>query len=61
VRADGDGRHAVTLRENATLADLFGAVQRGGGVVRSLVPHRRTLEEVFLRAVATEPSLPETR
>jgi ABC-2 type transport system ATP-binding protein len=61
VRADGEGRHAVTLRESATLGDLFGAVLRGGGVVRSLVPHRRTLEEVFLSAVATEPSLPETR
>jgi len=60
VRADGDGRHAVTLRENATLADLFDAVRCSGGVVRSLVPHRRTLEEVFLSAVAMEPSLPET-
>lgn len=51
VRADGGGRYTAWLLDDEPTQPLFAAVQRAGGVVREFVPQRRSLEEVFLRAV----------
>ena len=51
VRADGGGRYTAWLLDDEPTQPLFAAVQRAGGSVREFVPQRRSLEEVFLRAV----------
>lgn len=58
VAAEGEGRFTVWLHEQtqAGTAAIFAAVREAGGVVRSLLPHRRSLEDVFLQAVRTGTS-----
>lgn len=51
VAAHGEGRYTVWLPELTGTSELFAAVQAAGGVVRNLVPKRRSLEDVFLQAV----------
>jgi ABC-2 type transport system ATP-binding protein len=48
---DDRGNLRVTMREGASTAGVFAAVGRRGGAVRRFVEHRRSLEDVFLRAV----------
>lgn len=47
----GAGRYAVEVEGELQPRELFALVQERGGTVRELVPHRRSLEEVFLGAV----------
>jgi ABC-2 type transport system ATP-binding protein len=47
----GDGGYAVWLPEDDETRALFAAVRAAGASVRSLTQKRRSLEEVFLRAV----------
>ncbi|MFY9345964.1 MAG: ABC transporter ATP-binding protein [Planctomycetota bacterium] len=47
----GAGRYLVGLPAGADIAGVFAAVAAAGASVRSFVPHRRSLEEVFLQAV----------
>jgi ABC-2 type transport system ATP-binding protein len=54
VRPDGAGRFTVWIAEHADTAALLAAVHAAGGRVRSLSARRRTLEDVFLTAVATD-------
>lgn len=56
----GDGRYALWLPDDGSTAPLFAAVERAGGVVRSMARRRRSLEEVFLHAVRASdgPPLP---
>lgn len=51
VRPTRVGAHEIELRPPATPAQVFAAIVAAGGVVRTFVPRRRTLEEVFLEAV----------
>jgi ABC-2 type transport system ATP-binding protein len=51
LSADGPGRYTVWLPEPAATEALFAAVLAAGGRVRSLIPHRRSLEDVFLGVV----------
>jgi ABC-2 type transport system ATP-binding protein len=51
VRADGGNAYTIWLPDGADLRAVYAAVAAAGSVVRSLVPHRRSLEEVFLHAV----------
>jgi hypothetical protein len=51
VRADGGKAYTIWLPDGADLRAVYAAVAAAGSVVRSLVPHRRSLEEVFLHAV----------
>jgi ABC-2 type transport system ATP-binding protein len=52
VQAMGGGRFTLWLPPDADTRAVFAAVAAAGSAVRSFVPHRRTLEEVFLQAVA---------
>ena len=52
VRDDGGGRFTLWLPDGADTRGIHAAVAGAGGVVRSLVPHRRSLEDAFLQAVA---------
>lgn len=52
VQRIGDGRFAVRMPENVGTAPVFAAVLAAGGAVRALVPRRRSLEDVFLGAIA---------
>lgn len=47
----GSGRYSLWLRREVEPSSVFAAVAAAGAVVRSFVPHRRSLEDVFLRAV----------
>jgi ABC-2 type transport system ATP-binding protein len=51
VRADGSNQYTIWLPDGADLRTVHAAVLSAGAVVRSLVPHRRSLEDVFLQAV----------
>jgi ABC-2 type transport system ATP-binding protein len=51
VRADGGNQYTIWLPDDADLRPVHAAVASAGAVVRSLVPHRRSLEDVFLQAV----------
>lgn len=51
LAALGAGAYEVRMGGHGTARDLFALVQQRGGVVRQLVLHRRSLEEVFLGAV----------
>jgi ABC-2 type transport system ATP-binding protein len=53
VTPDTGGRYHVWLPDTMPTARLFAAVAAAGASVRSLVPHRRSLEDVFLQAVGT--------
>ena len=53
VERDAAGRGLLWLPESTTPDRVFAAVAAAGAVVRSFVPHRRSLEEVFLQAVAS--------
>lgn len=53
VRDDGGGRFTIWLRDGADIRGIHAAVAAAGGAVRSLVPHRRSLEDAFLQAVAS--------
>jgi ABC-2 type transport system ATP-binding protein len=55
VRAEGRGQYSLWLPVGTDLAAVFAAVAAAGAVVRSLVPHRRSLEDVFLQAVVGQP------
>lgn len=52
VREDGSGCFTLWLPDGADTRGIHAAVADAGGVVRSLVPHRRSLEDAFLQAVA---------
>ncbi|HLQ36214.1 MAG TPA: ABC transporter ATP-binding protein [Planctomycetota bacterium] len=52
--ADGDGRWRALAAATCRPVDVFALVHAAGGNVRSLVLHRRSLEEVFLGAVRGE-------
>lgn len=52
TEALGTARLAVSVPLELPVATLFAAVRGAGGTVRRLVERRRTLEEVFLGAVA---------
>ena len=47
----GDGRYSVWLPDDAATNEVFRIVQAAGASVRSFALQRRTLEEVFLKAV----------
>ncbi len=51
VAREAAGRYSVEWQEEDATAGLFRAVAAAGGVVRGLLPQRRSLEEVFLQAV----------
>lgn len=51
LRKHENGNYTVWLAPDAGTAGVFAMVQAGGGTVRSLVPRRRSLEDVFLQAV----------
>ncbi len=51
VEDHGSGRCTVWLAEGTDPRAVFAAVDGAGAVVRSFVPHRRSLEDVFLQAV----------
>jgi len=51
LQRDGRGRYTAWLSASDSPQRLFLAVQAMGGTVQSLVPLRRSLEEVFLQAV----------
>ncbi|MBM3974751.1 MAG: ABC transporter ATP-binding protein [Planctomycetes bacterium] len=51
ARADGGNQYTLWLPDGADLRLVYAAVADAGSAVRSLVPHRRSLEEVFLQAV----------
>ncbi|MFK7742782.1 MAG: ATP-binding cassette domain-containing protein [Planctomycetota bacterium] len=57
VERQGNGRYSVWLPDGAPTHPLFAAVVGAGGTVRSMVQKRRTLEEVFLRAVRGEETV----
>lgn len=59
VRAEGTGQYTLWLPDGADVAGVYAAVAAAGSVVRSFVPHRRSLEDVFLQAVAGVPVGPE--
>lgn len=59
VRAEGTGQYTLWLPDGADVAGVYAAVAAAGSVVRSFVPHRRSLEDVFLQAVAGVPTRPE--
>jgi ABC-2 type transport system ATP-binding protein len=52
VERQPDGSYALLLAADAATRDVFAACAQSGAAVRSLVPHRRSLEDVFLQAVA---------
>lgn len=52
VEVETDERFTLWLPETVASNQVFAAVVAGGGVLRSFVPHRRSLEDVFLQAVA---------
>jgi ABC-2 type transport system ATP-binding protein len=54
VRPEGLGRFTVVLGEGQDTAPLMSTIRAAGGRVRSLAPRRRTLEDVFLTAVASD-------
>jgi ABC-2 type transport system ATP-binding protein len=56
VSAESDERGNLRLEvvDTFSSAGVFAAVRAGGGVVRRLVEHRRSLEDVFLGAVAAQ-------
>lgn len=51
VRTTKIGAHEIELLPGASTQQVFAAIGERGAVVRSFVPRRRTLEEVFLEAV----------
>ena len=51
MQRDARGRYTAWLSASDSPQRLFLAVQAMGGTVQSLVPLRRSLEEVFLQAV----------
>lgn len=51
VEKAGPGRWVVWLPESIGPQQVFTAVEAAGATVRSFVPHRRSLEDVFLQAV----------
>ncbi len=51
IASQGAGRFVVEVEGDLEPRELFALVQGRGGTVRELVPHRRSLEEVFLGAV----------
>jgi ABC-2 type transport system ATP-binding protein len=51
LRGEGGGVFVAWLAASDSPQRLFVAVAAAGGTVRSLLPHRRSLEEVFLQAV----------
>ncbi len=51
---DARGNVRLEVVEGFSTARVFAAVQDSGGVVRRLVEHRRSLEDVFLGAVRDE-------
>ncbi|MEQ1631439.1 MAG: ABC transporter ATP-binding protein [Planctomycetota bacterium] len=51
VDALGAGRFDVEVEGNVEPHELFALVRSHGGSVREFVPHRRSMEEVFLGAV----------
>lgn len=51
VDALGAGRFDVEVEGNVEAHELFALVRSHGGSVREFVPHRRSMEEVFLGAV----------
>lgn len=53
IRPEGLGRFTVVAGEELDTTTLLAAIRSAGGRVRSLAPRRRTLEDVFLSAVAT--------
>lgn len=53
IRPEGLGRFTVVAGEELDTTTLLAAIHSAGGRVRSLAPRRRTLEDVFLSAVAT--------
>jgi ABC-2 type transport system ATP-binding protein len=57
VSANGRGQLRLEVADGFPLARVFAAVQNHGGVVRRLVEHRRSLEDVFLGAVRNEGAL----
>jgi ABC-2 type transport system ATP-binding protein len=60
VEDHGGGQCTVWLPDAVEPRALFAAVAGAGAALRSLVPHRRSLEDVFLQAVRT-PAPPEAR
>jgi ABC-2 type transport system ATP-binding protein len=50
------GHYTLWLADDVPMQRVFAGVRDAGAVVRSLVPHRRSLEDVFLQAVAEAPS-----
>jgi ABC-2 type transport system ATP-binding protein len=58
VEDHGGGQCTVWLSDGVEPRTLFAAVDAAGAALRSLVPHRRSLEDVFLQAVRT-PGRPE--
>ncbi len=51
LQATGAGTYDAEVEGAGAAQRLFAIVHAHGGVVRSLLPHRRSLEEVFLGAV----------
>jgi ABC-2 type transport system ATP-binding protein len=54
VSSDGD-RRLVRVLDVPALTELLSAVTRAGGRVVSIWPRRETLEDLFLREVASDP------
>jgi ABC-2 type transport system ATP-binding protein len=52
VQVDGNNRYTLWLPAAADSSQVFAAVAGCGAAVRSFVPHRRSLEDVFLQAIA---------
>ena len=59
LQRDGGGCYTAWLAATDSPQGLFAAVLAAGGTVRSLVPHRRSLEEVFLQAVGNGGRRPQ--
>lgn len=58
IRCESPGRFTVLLADGSDTAPLLAAIAAKGGRVRNLASCRRTLEEVFLHAVATAGGAP---
>jgi hypothetical protein len=54
IESQGAGSFEALVEGDAEPQALFALVRERNGIVRELVPHRRSLEEVFLGAVRGE-------
>jgi ABC-2 type transport system ATP-binding protein len=52
VQVDANGGYSLWLPTAANVSEVFAAVAGCGAAIRSFVPHRRSLEDVFLQAIS---------